>query len=158
LKSIKIIRNGKNIQQINITDDVEWVSGISVKKFDLNDWNFDSYKDITICTDISAKGNASYLIWIYSPKLKKFILNNQLSELFNLKLDSITKTIKSNFKEGQNESWKTLKYRNHKFITIDALIIEKYLSNSRGICVKTTRTKRINNRIKTTVDSVFEKQ
>ena len=154
LKDIRIKCNNIFVQDIKIKEYVDWTSGKSVKKFELKDWNFDGYKDITIRSDISAKGNASYLIWIYSPKYKKYIFNDQLSELCDLTLDSVTKTIKSHFRAGQDESWETLKYKQQKFITIETLMIEKYPADGRG-CVKTTRTKRINNKMKLTVDSVF---
>ena len=148
LKKIKIYSDGKLVQTIKTNKDIFDID------FKLTDWNFDGYKDITICSDISAKGNVSYLIWIYSPKHKKYIFNDQLSELYDLTLDSVTKTIKSHFRAGQDESWETLKYKQQKFITIETLMIEKYPADGRG-CVKTTRTKRINNKMKLTVDSVF---
>lgn len=58
------------------------------------DYNFDGYGDLALETAFK-QGNASYCIWLYSPKTGRFVASQQLSQLTNPSSDPKTHTVVS---------------------------------------------------------------
>jgi hypothetical protein len=56
------------------------------------DYNFDGYYDLALETAFK-QGNASYCIWLYNPKTRRFVASQQLSQLANTRPDPKTKTV-----------------------------------------------------------------
>ncbi|MGO9518812.1 MAG: XAC2610-related protein [Candidatus Korobacteraceae bacterium] len=56
------------------------------------DYNFDGYYDLALETAFK-QGNASYCIWLYNPKTRRFVASQQLSQLTNTRPDPKTKTV-----------------------------------------------------------------
>jgi len=65
-----------------------------VGTIDTADYNFDGYYDLALQT-ASKQGNASYCIWLYSPKTGRFVASPALSQLTNTRPDPQTHTVVS---------------------------------------------------------------
>jgi hypothetical protein len=65
------------------------------------DYNFDGYGDLALET-ASKQGNASYCIWLFNPKTKRFEFSQQLSQLTNPSPDAKTRTVVS-YSKGECE-------------------------------------------------------
>ncbi|MBG7610668.1 hypothetical protein IU405_00210, partial [Polaribacter sp. BAL334] len=102
LKTINIYSDGILYQKINANKDIE------NKKFQLIDWNFDGFKDITVLNNCGS-GGCSYWIWNYAPKYDKYIYNKELSEVLGLEIDTLNKFIVFHYRAGFHEEvWDTM--------------------------------------------------
>lgn len=151
LKNIKVYADNKLIQVITIKEYIDY------NHFELIDWNFDGYKDITIPSGGGSGGDA-YLIWNYSTNDKKFYYNKELSRIFGLEIDTVSKYIIEHYRAGYTEeNWDTLKYRNNKLTFVKGLYVQKWTDCTKdSTCIswiKNTHTKVIKNKLITKVDS-----
>ena len=103
LDGFKVYQKGKLIH--NITYD-----GFSFYEYDLIDWNFDGYKDISIL-DHCGSGGCAYYIWNYIPQENGFKLNQELSGYLGLERDSVNQWIIFHYRAGYTEEmWSVKKY------------------------------------------------
>lgn len=91
--------------------------------FKLEDVNFDNYKDLKILTNIGNSGNEDYEFWIYNAEEKKYIFDNELTELIgcNPSIDDYNKTYTTGGFLGCNSncwSYSTYKNINDKLLVI----------------------------------------
>lgn len=146
LKSIIIYSDFKKIQKISVNKMVE------ENKFQLLDWNFDGYKDISVLSS-SGSGGSTYFIWNYSPKSSKYVYNKTLSVHQGLEMDSISKYIIFNYRAGYpEEKWDTFNYVNNKLHFLKGVFQERY-SDGKNDWVKRSRTIILNNKPIETEDS-----
>ncbi|MGV8944893.1 MAG: XAC2610-related protein [Lutibacter sp.] len=123
LKSIIVYSDNIKVQEI-IANKEMWPEG-QVKNFQLIDWNFDGFKDITVLYNCGS-GGCAYWIWNYSPKINKYIYNNKLSEVLGLEIDTISKYIVFHYRAGYSEErWDSLQYINNKLKLVKNKFIEQ---------------------------------
>ena len=112
LTSINIYSESKCIQKITTKKDIE------SKHFELIDWNFDGYKDISVLSNCGS-GGCVYWIWNYNPNSGTYEYNKELSEVLGLEMDSKQKHIIFHYRFGdQDEYWKYYDYKNNKLVYI----------------------------------------
>jgi hypothetical protein len=150
LRLIKFYKEGTLIQTIRANKYIEY------KKFQLIDWNFDGYKDITVLWNCGS-GGCTYWVWNYSTKYKKFVYNTDLSGQGGLEMDSISKYIVFHWRTGYPEEyWDTLKYVKNKLVFVKGLYQERWFDQE-IFWIKNTRMKMVHGIIKKTVDSAIVK-
>jgi hypothetical protein len=151
LRIIKFYKEGTLIQTIHANKNIE------NDQFDLVDWNFDGYKDIT-AIDNSGSGGTTYLIWNYSPLAKKYVYNNLLSGHSGLEIDTTSKFIVFHYRAGYNEeSWDTSKYVKNKLVFVNGLFQERWNDQKGNSWIKNKREKMVHGIRKRTVDSTIVK-
>jgi len=149
LKSIIIYSDNIPIQIIEANKE------IYRKDFQLVDWNFDGYKDISVMYNCGS-GGCAYWIWNYSKENEKYYYNNNLSEHLGLEIDTISKYIIFHYRFGyEKEWWDTLQYINNKLSFVKGLYRERGSDKLGNVWVKNTHTKMINNKRITRVDSAI---
>ena len=115
LRVIKFYKGNALLQTIHANKNIER------NQFELLDWNFDGYKDITVL-DNCGSGGCTYWIWNYSPKDKKYVYSSQLSEHIGLEMDSISRYIVFHYTSGfSEENWDTLEYSNNNLDNISII-------------------------------------
>jgi hypothetical protein len=150
LKSIIVYADFKEMQKINVNQRVEG------NKFQLIDWNFDGYKDISVLSN-SGSGGSTYFIWNYIPKSSKYVYNKDLSENLGLEIDSISKYIIFHYRAGYpEEKWDTFSYVNNKLHFLKGVYQERF-SDGKNDWVKRSRSIILNNKLIETVDSFIVK-
>lgn len=116
LTSINIYSESKCIQKIITKKDIE------SKYFELIDWNFDGYKDISVLSNCGS-GGCAYWIWNYLPNRGTYEYNKELSEVLGLEIDSIQKQIIFHHRFGdQDEYWKYYEYKDYKLVFIREIL------------------------------------
>jgi len=129
---------------------------IENENFQLIDWNFDGYKDITIPEFVGSGGN-SYFIWNYSPYEKKYVFNTLLSKNQGLEIDTLSKYIVYHNRAGyESESWDASKYVKNKLVFVKGLFQERWNDQNGNAWTKKTRTKMVHGILKTTADSTID--
>jgi len=152
LKNIKVYANNKLFQIIKANKEIE------IKRFELIDYNFDGYKDISVLANFGS-GGCTYWIWNYSKPDKKFYFNKELSGMFGLEIDTASRFIVNHYREGYaHEFWDTSKYRNNKLIFVKGLEIERYNDLKGDFWEKKTHKKVIKNKLITRIDSAILKK
>jgi hypothetical protein len=147
LKTIGVYSSNKLVQRI-IANKV-----IEQHKFELIDWNFDGYKDISVLSGCGS-GGCTYWIWNYSPKLNKYIYNKELSEVIGLEIDTFNQYIVIHYRAGfSEENWDTLTYKNNKLSFVKGLYRERWNDSQGNLWVKHTFSKLINNVLEIKTDS-----
>ena len=147
LKTIGVYSSNKLVQKIIANKDIEQ------NKFELIDWNFDGYKDISVLYGCGS-GGCNYWIWNYSPKLNKYIYNKELSEVIGLELDTFHQYIIFHYRAGfSEENWDTLKYKDNKLSFVKGLYRERWNDSQGNLWVKQTFSKLINNVMEIKTDS-----
>ena len=131
---------------------------ISEKKYQLIDWDFDGYKDITVL-DNCGSGGCSYWIWNYSPVNGKYYYNKELSEVLGLEIDTTSKFIIFHYRAGYSEeSWDSLQYKNNKLTFIKGTYQERWNDSFGNSWIKHLHTKMIENESVTSIDSSIIKE
>ena len=147
LKTIGVYSSNKLVQRI-IANKV-----IEQHKFELIDWNFDGYKDISVLSGCGS-GGCTYWIWNYSPKLNKYIYNKELSEVIGLEIDTFNQYIVIHYRAGfSEENWDTLTYKDNKLSFVKGLYRERWNDSQGNLWVKHTFSKLINNVLEIKTDS-----
>lgn len=147
LKTINVYYNNKLEQRIIAN------KFIGQNKFELIDWNFDGYKDISVLYGCGS-GGCNYWIWNYSPKLNKYIYNKELSEVIGLEIDTFHQYIVFHYRAGfSEEKWDTLKYKDDKLSFVKGLYRERWNDSQGNLWVKHTFSKLINNVLVIKTDS-----
>jgi len=124
--------------------------------FQLIDWNFDGYKDITAVEFVGSGGN-SYYIWNYSPHEKKYVFNTLLSKNQGLEIDTLSKYIVYHNRAGyESESWDASKYVKNKLVFVKGFFQQRWNDQKGNAWTKMTRTKMVHGILKTTVDSTID--
>jgi hypothetical protein len=147
LKSIIIYSDNIPIQIIEANKEIER------KDFQLVDWNFDGYKDISVLYNCGS-GGCAYWIWNYSKENEKYYYNNDLSEYLGLEIDTISKFIILHYRAGYNEeNWDSLQYKNNKLSFVKSLYKVRWTDTLGNNWVKYIHTKMMDNKPITKVDS-----
>jgi hypothetical protein len=147
LKSIIIYSDNIPIQIIEANKQIER------KDFQLVDWNFDGYNDISVLSNCGS-GGCAYWIWNYSKENGKYYYNNDLSEYLGLEIDTISKFIIFHYRFGYDkEWWDTLQYINNKLSFVKGLYRERGTDTTGNNWVKNIHTKMKDNKPITKVDS-----
>ena len=150
LKSIIVYSDFKKIQKITVNQMVEG------NNFQLRDWNFDGYKDISVLSS-SGSGGRTYFIWNYVPKSYRYSYNKTLSGYIGLEMDSISKYIIFHYRAGYpEEKWDTFSYINNKLHFLKGVYQERY-SDGKNNWVKRSRSIILNNKLIETADSFIVK-
>ncbi len=151
LESIKVYSGSNMTQEIHANKDIER------KEFNLVDWNFDGYMDITALYNCGS-GGCSYWIWNYSPEKNQYYFNTELSEVIGLEIDAINKFLVIHYRAGYNdESWDSLNYNNNKLSFVKGLHRERWNDQIGNTWEKKTYSKLVSNKILVTVDSFLVK-
>lgn len=151
LKTINIYSNNTLIQRIISNKEIQY------NEFQLIDWNFDSYKDISVLNNCGS-GGCSYWIWNYSSKENRYIYNKELSEVIGLEIDTTDQYIVFHNRAGYSEEkWDSLKYKDNKLIFVKGLYRERWNDSFGNSWVKKTYLKMINKVVITKTDSFITK-
>ena len=151
LKTISIYSNNKQIQRIIANKE------IYRNEFQLIDWNFDGYKDISVLYNCGS-GGCAYWIWNYSSKENRYIYNKELSEVVGLEIDTTDQYIVFHYRTGYSEeNWDSMKYKDHKLLFVKGLYREKWNDSRGNSWVKNTYSKMIKNVVITKTDSFITK-
>ncbi len=151
LKTIIVYSDNIPIQIIEANKEIDQ------KDFQLIDWNFDGYKDITVRHSCGT-GGCSYWIWNYSVENQKYYFNKELSDMLGLEIDSISKYIIFHYRAGWSEEyWDSLQYKNNKLSFVKGLYLQRWTDAVGNTWVKNTRSKMINNKLITKIDSSIVK-
>ncbi len=151
LKTINIYSENIQIQRIIANKEIEY------KEFQLIDWNFDCYKDISVLYNCGS-GGCAYWIWNYSPKGNRYIYNKELSEVLGLEIDTTDQFIVFHYRAGfSEERWDSLKYKDNKLLFVKGLYRERWNDSLGNSCVKHTYSKMINKELITKIDSSIYK-
>ena len=152
LKSIVVYSDLIKVQEIIAN------KNIYSKDFQLVDWNFDGYNDISVL-DNCGSGGCAYWIWNYSPKTSKYYYNQELSEVLGLEIDNKSKFIVFHYRAGYSEeNWDSFQYKNNKLTFVKGVYQERWNDSLGNFWIKRTHTKMINNKIFTIVDSSMIKE
>jgi len=155
LKSIIVYSDGSKIQEIIANKQLGSIG--NSERFQLIDWNFDGFKDISIY-DAWGSGGRTYLIWNYSEKDGRYYYNTRLSEYLGLEIDPVSKYIIFHYRAGyESEYWDSLQYVNNKLKFVKGLHQHSYLDGEGNFWVKKTHNKIVNNQLITSVDSLIIK-
>jgi len=148
LKSIIVYSNRTPTQIIEANKSIE------KKDFQLVDWNFDSYKDVSVLFSCGT-GGCAYWIWNYSPDENKYFYNDDLSEKLGLEIDTISKHIIFHYRAGwMEETWDSLNYINNKLTFVKGLRVERWTDGkTMNKWEKNIRTRSENNKLFTEIDS-----
>ena len=151
VKTINIYTDNTLLQKITANKEIE------CKLFQLIDWNFDGFKDITVLNNCGS-GGCAYWIWNYSQKEQKYIYNKELSEVLGLEIDIPNKYIVFHYRAGYPEEfWDTLQYKNDKLQFVKGLFRERFNDSLGNSWVKNTYKKLVDEVIITKVDSFISK-
>lgn len=95
-----IIKNSTNemIQQLDF-DFTETPDGEKLG-IEIEDMNFDGYKDIRIQQALPAAPNIPYYYWLWDKKAAKYVRSTELEEITSPEFDSASKTIKSSSRDN----------------------------------------------------------
>lgn len=147
LNSIFVYLKSNKVQEIIVNKKID------NKEFQLVDWNFDGYKDISVKSNCGS-GGCTYWIWDYIPKRKTFFYNKELSDRIGLEIDTISKYIIFHYRAGYSEeNWDSFQYQNNKLLFVKGLLQERWNDLNGQTWIKRTKTKMINNKSIITVDS-----
>ena len=92
--------------------------------FELMDWNFDGYNDISVLFDAGATGNTSYRVWFYNKMKGVFEIDKDFLEGSNF-IDTIQKYVVHHYRQGgDSEFWGYYKYKNNKLVFHHAKVIQ----------------------------------
>ncbi len=145
LRVIKFYKEGRLIQTIRANKYIE------NEQFDLIDWNFDGYKDITAIEN-NGSGGMTYLIWNYSRLTKKYVYNTLLSGYTGLEIDTISKYIVFHYRAGYREEfWDTSKYVKNELVFVKGLYQERWNDTNGKSWIRKTHKKMVNGILKKTV-------
>lgn len=151
LKTINIYSDNKQIQRIIANKE------IYRNEFQLIDWNFDGYKDISVLYNCGS-GGCAYWIWNYSSKENRYIYNKELSEVLGLEIDTTDQYIVFHYRAGYSEeNWDSLKYKDNKLLFVKGLYRERWNDSLGNSWVKNTYSKMIKNVVITKTDSFITK-
>jgi hypothetical protein len=151
LNTINIYSDNKQIQRIIANKEIER------NQFQLIDWNFDGYKDISVLYNCGS-GGCAYWIWNYSSKENRYIYNMELSEVLGLEIDTTDQHIVFHYRAGYwEEYWDSLKYKDNKLIFAKGLYRVRWNDSLGNTWVKNTYSKTINNVVITKTDSFIIK-
>lgn len=151
LKTIDVYSNNNHIQKIIANKEIE------SNNFQLIDWNFDGYKDISVLHNYGS-GGCSYWIWNYSSKENRYIYNKELSKVLGLEIDTSGKYIVFHYRAGYSEEyWDSLQYKDNKLSFVKGLYRERWNDSLGNSWVKNTYKKMINNVMVTKIDSFITK-
>jgi hypothetical protein len=92
-----VYRGQKQVQALKVCTAEAVPRESPVGTMDTADYNFDGHYDLALETGFK-QGNATYCIWLYNPKTKRFVASPQLSQLINVRPDPKTKTVISSSK------------------------------------------------------------
>ena len=146
LRSIDVFSGQAVVQNISVEQE-------SYRSYDLTDWNFDGYKDISVCQGCGSAG-CQYLIWNYSPSQNRFNFNEMLSGKLGLQLDSVNQYILFNTQSGYSHQYlKTFKYEGDSISFLKNIIVERHIDGLNQFWEKNTVTELINNKLVYDVDS-----
>ena len=147
LKTIHVYSSIKLVQRIIVNKVIEQ------HKFELIDWNFDGYKDISLLSGCGS-GGCTYWIWNYSPQMNKYIYNKELSEVIGLEIDTFHQYVIFHYRAGfAEEKWDTLKYKDNKLSFVKGLYRERWNDSQGNLWVKHTFSKLTNNVLVIKTDS-----
>ena len=101
-KSITVLRvkDQKPVQTIKLDDDVFPCYWTEDEYFVVEDVNFDGRNDIRLLQSMGARGNTSYLFWLYDTAAKHFARDTVLETLPNPYVDAKEKKITSYWSVG----------------------------------------------------------
>jgi hypothetical protein len=151
LRTIDIYSDNKLIQRIIANKDIER------NEFQLIDWNFDGYKDISVLYNCGS-GGCAYWIWNYSSKVNRYIYNNELSEVLGLEIDTTDKYIVCHYRAGYSEEyWDSMQYKDSKLLFVKGLYRQRWNDSLGNSWVKNTYSKMINKVMITKTDSFITK-
>jgi hypothetical protein len=151
LSSILVYRGNDLFQEIKAN------KSIYLKEFRLIDWNFDGYKDISVLNECGS-GGRSYWIWLYNPTKFNYVYNQELSRIWGLEQDTLSRSIIHHFRNGANEEkWDTLKFVNEKLVFVKSLYQQRYSDPNGNQWKRQTRHFNKNNKWVEVVDSLIEK-
>jgi hypothetical protein len=151
LSSILVYRGNDLFQEIKAN------KSIYLKEFRLIDWNFDGYKDISVLNECGS-GGRSYWIWLYNPTKFNYVYNQELSRIWGLEQDTLSRSIIHHFSNGANEEkWDTLKFVNEKLVFVKSLYQQRYSDPNGNQWKRQTRHFNKNNKWVEVVVSLIEK-
>jgi hypothetical protein len=147
LRSIDVFLGQSVLQNISVEQE-------SYRSYNLTDWNFDGYKDISVCQGCGS-GGCTYLIWSYLPSQNRFNFNEILSGIFGLERDSINEQIIVHRRGGFSfETWKCFDYPDGEILIFSKGREAKRSFDSLGeLWEKNTITELINNKLVSKIDS-----
>ena len=122
------------------------------EEFELIDWNFDGYKDVSILNPSGSAG-VTYEIYNYDKVKNRFILNKELLDNY-LQIDSIHQRVVFTFSSGCDiKNRDTMKYVNNK------LVFEKGLNLTRlpDKLVRVKSSKMIEGKIIEKIDTIQDR-
>jgi hypothetical protein len=147
LKSIIVYSDKKPTQVIEANKIIER------KDFQLVDWNFDGYKDISVLYNCGT-GGCAYWIWNYSREKDEYYFNNDLSERLGLEIDTISNFIIFHYRSGwAEEFWDTSKYIDNQLSFIKGLHRERWTDTLGNRHVKNTYYKMLDGELFEITDS-----
>jgi hypothetical protein len=119
------------------------------EEFELIDWNFDGYKDVSI-RFLSGSAGVSYEIYNYDKVKNRFILNRELLDNY-LQIDSIHQRVVFTFSSGCDiKNWDTMKYVNNKLVFEKGLNLTRLPDN----LVRVKSSKMIEGKIIEKIDTI----
>ncbi|MBI1837625.1 MAG: hypothetical protein HYR91_10225 [Flavobacteriia bacterium] len=127
---------------------------VGFEVFELIDWNFDGYKDLSILKEI-ASGGTVYEIWNFNKEKKQFVYNEEISNNF-IKVDTFQKQIIFYYRGGSGiESWSYYKYKNDKLVFDSEKVLESWIDQNTNVWKKTTISKKVGDKVIQEIDSVM---
>ncbi|MFA4954419.1 MAG: hypothetical protein WC641_03855 [Patescibacteria group bacterium] len=99
------------------------LDGANSSYLNVEDLNFDGYKDLELLSSQGATGNTVFIVWLFNPKLSAFVSNETLSNLMNPVPDPKTKTIKS-FSNSSAADWsqQTYAWKDERLVLVHEVI------------------------------------
>jgi hypothetical protein len=89
-----VYRGQRQVQALKVCTPEPVLREIPVGNIYYTDYNFDGHSDLALETAFK-QGNASYCIWLFNPKTRRFEASKQLSQLTNPSPDAKTHTVVS---------------------------------------------------------------
>lgn len=100
--------NAIDIRKSNESQPFQTIQGLDTETpvredyvgFEIEDMNFDGYRDIRIVELLPAGPNIPYLYWLFEPKAGSFVQNKELEEITSPEFESDKKRIKSSWRDS----------------------------------------------------------
>lgn len=97
-------------------DTVQW-SRASIGEIVEEDWNFDGFPDLQVCTGpMNGFGNETYDVWLWDDQTHKFMYLEDISGIFSPYVDSDNKCIVSTWRLDNEVEIVTYKWKDGKLV------------------------------------------
>ncbi len=102
------------VYQVQITNKKTGIKiqeiGMESESVEFNDYNFDVYKEVAFLVSCANLDNCVYQVYLFDPAQRKLFLDEKLSELVNIEVDTTARLLTSTSRSQGGISYSITKY------------------------------------------------